>query len=128
MELQEAIQHSSENIATYRAEEEALTHEVSSANTTLSNLKDNIRLRKINREIQAVETEKAGLDLEEASRARQEFDEKYLPKKAAEEEANRQVGRSFGFLYAPETILVVSTPSRRVGKSAHSAQGDRKGR
>lgn len=75
-----------------------------------------------------METEKAGLDLEEASRARQEFDEKYLPKKAAEEEANRQVGRSFGFLYAPETILVVSTPSRRVGKSAHSAQGDRKGR
>lgn len=94
MELLDAIQRSSEDIAKLRGDEDALTQEVSSANTTLSTLKDNIRLRKINRDIQAVETEKAGLDLEEASRARQQFDERYGPAKAQEEEANRQASRT----------------------------------
>jgi DNA repair protein RAD50 len=93
-DLQDALNRSTEDIAKLRADEDALAQEVSSANTTLSNLKDNIRLRKINRDIQEVETEKAGLDLEEASRARQQFDERYGPAKAQEEEANRQVSRS----------------------------------
>lgn len=89
--MQESIQRSLEDIARMRSEMDTLGQEVSSANTTLSTLKDNIRLRKLNRDIHTVEVEMGRLDLEEASRARQQFDEKYGPAKAAEEEATRQV-------------------------------------
>jgi len=74
-----------------RVEVENLTAEVASANTILSNLRDNIRLRKINNEITAIDAEMAGLNLDEASRARKQFDEKYPRAKASEEEATRQV-------------------------------------
>jgi DNA repair protein RAD50 len=74
-----------------RIEVDNLGAEVSSASTTLSNLKDNIRLRKINHDIAATDAELAGLNLEEASRARQQFDEKYPRAKASEEEATRMV-------------------------------------
>lgn len=87
---QEAIQQSLADIEKMRVEVETLGTEVSSASTTLSNLKDNIRLRKISHDIAAVDTELGGLDLEEASRARQQFDEKYPRAKASEEEATRQ--------------------------------------
>jgi DNA repair protein RAD50 len=83
------------DIEKMRVEVENLGAEVSSASTTLSNLKDNIRLRKISHDIAATDAELAGLNLEEASRARQQFDEKYPKAKASEEEATRQVYYSY---------------------------------
>lgn len=92
-EHQDGIQQILGEVEKMRAEVETLGTEVSSASTTLSNLKDNIRLRKISNDIAATAAELEGLNLDEASRAREQFDEKYPRAKASEEEATRQVSR-----------------------------------
>lgn len=74
-----------------REEMEALSREIASAVSSLSTLKSNLRLRKIKRDIEAAQAEIDGLDLEEASKARQQFDEKYARAKEAEELASRKV-------------------------------------
>jgi chromosome segregation ATPase len=91
LELEDAITRSSEDIVHMREEAEKLAQEVSSANSTLSTLNNNLLARKYKREMVEVDQEIAALDLEQASQAHQQFNEKYIKAKAAEEEATRQV-------------------------------------
>lgn len=95
VDLGEGIERSKADTLKMREEVETLGQEVSSANSTLSTLKDNIRLRKLKKDIAVTEAEMAALDLEEASKARQQFDEKYTRAKAAEEDTTRKVPNYF---------------------------------
>ncbi|KAG8832048.1 DNA repair protein rad50 [Serendipita sp. 399] len=97
-DLQDAIQRSLEDIEKMRKDIAALADELASSSTTLSTLKDNLRLRKIRRDIAAANEEMSSLNLEEASNARQRFDEKYGRAKEAEEEAKRQCQHLLGEL------------------------------
>ncbi|CCA77996.1 probable RAD50-DNA repair protein [Serendipita indica DSM 11827] len=98
VDLEEAIRTGIQDIEALRAEVGRLTKEVASSSLTASTLKDNLRARALAREIAQIDARTAALDLEEASRARQQFDEKYNRAKAAEDDAYRQSQRLVGEL------------------------------
>ncbi|PCH40037.1 hypothetical protein WOLCODRAFT_162047 [Wolfiporia cocos MD-104 SS10] len=63
---------------------EALDKEINESNSSLINLRENLRLRKLKQDIAATEAEIDALDLEEAARAKRIFDEKYNAEKQKE--------------------------------------------
>ncbi|PVG02753.1 putative RAD50-DNA repair protein [Serendipita vermifera] len=90
IDLKDAITRSLEDIERMRADVDKLGQEVSSANSTLATLTNNLLMRKLKRDITETEKEMGTLDLEQASRAHQQFEEKYTKAKAKEEEITRQ--------------------------------------
>ena len=66
-------------------------NDVSAAGADLANLRENLRLRKLQREIQETKDFIRSLKLEEASNAKEQFEEKWKKAKAAEDEAQSRV-------------------------------------
>lgn len=64
---------------------------MSAAGADLANLRENFRLRKLQREIQETKDVIKSLKLEEASKAKEQFEEKWGKAKAAENEAQARV-------------------------------------
>jgi len=69
-------------------------NDVSAAGADLANLRENLRLRKLQREIQETKDVIKSLKLEEASKAKEQFEEKWGKAKAAENEAQARVRTS----------------------------------
>jgi len=66
-------------------------NDVSAAGADLANLRENLRLKKLQREIQETKDVIKSLKLEEASKAKEQFEEKWGKAKAAENEAQARV-------------------------------------
>jgi hypothetical protein len=60
----------------------------------MSNLRDNIIVRKLKEKVEAIDKEIASYDMEEAAKARRNYEDKYQPAKAKEQKCN-EVVRTF---------------------------------
>ena len=90
-ELETEIQQVEGEVERLRALVQKQDNDVSAAGADLANLRENLRLRKLQREIQETKDFIKSLKLEEASKAKEEFDEKWGKAKAAENEAQGRV-------------------------------------
>jgi septal ring factor EnvC (AmiA/AmiB activator) len=90
-ELETEIQRVEEEVERLRALVQKQDNDVSAAGADLANLRENLRLRKLQREIQETKDFIKSLKLEEASKAKEQFEEKWGKVKAAEHEAQARV-------------------------------------
>jgi DNA repair protein RAD50 len=99
--------------------------EVNESNASMTNLRENIRVRKLVRDIGATQAEIDAMDMEEAAKARRQFDLKYNLEKQRETEMQSKVRRA-PFLHYPEVHHVRSPvcPYRRRTELAKRAGGD----
>lgn len=65
--------------------------EVNESNASMTNLRENIRVRKLAKEIDATQTEIDAMDMEQAAKARRQFDQKYNLEKQRETEMQSKV-------------------------------------
>lgn len=96
-ELETEIQQLEGEIERLRALVQKQDVDVSAAGADLANLRENLRLRKLQREIQETKDVIKALKLEEASKAKEQFEEKWGKAKAAENEAQARVCICFLF-------------------------------
>jgi DNA repair protein RAD50 len=68
--------------------------EVNESNASMTNLRENIRVRKLAKEIDATQAEINAMDMEEAAKARRQFDLKYNLEKQRETEMQSKVRRT----------------------------------
>jgi DNA repair protein RAD50 len=68
-----------------------LDKEINEGGAALTNLRENRRLRRLQSNIQATQKEIDSFDIEGASKARRNFDEKYQPEKDRENEMQQRV-------------------------------------
>jgi len=59
----------------------------------MTNLRENIRVRKVAKEIDATQAEIDAMDMEQAAKARRQFDQKYNAEKQRETEMQSKVCR-----------------------------------
>ena len=90
-ELELEIQQVEGEVERFRALVQKQDNDVSAAGADLANLRENLRLRKLQREIQETKDVINSLKLEEASKAKEQFEEKWGKAKAAENEAQARV-------------------------------------
>jgi DNA repair protein RAD50 len=72
----------------------AIDKEINESGATMSNLRDNIIVRKLKEKVEAIDKEIASYDMEEAAKARRNYEDKYQPAKAKEQKCN-EVVRTF---------------------------------
>jgi DNA repair protein RAD50 len=65
--------------------------EINESGASVANLRDNMRLRKLIRDIAATQDEIDSLDMEEAAKAKRTFEDQYKVKKAQESELQSKV-------------------------------------
>ena len=65
--------------------------EINESGASMANLRENIRVRKLVRAIEATQTEIDSFDMEEAAKARRTFKEKYDDEKERENEMHTKV-------------------------------------
>ena len=69
----------------------AIDKEINESGATMSNLRDNIIVRKLKEKVEAIDKEIASYDMEEAAKARRNYEDKYQPAKAKEQKLNEVV-------------------------------------
>ena len=65
--------------------------EVNESNASMTNLRENIRVRKLAKEIDVTQAEIDAMDMEQAAKARRQFDQKYNLEKQRETEMQSKV-------------------------------------
>ena len=75
-----------------------IDREVNESNASMTNLRENIRIRKLSKEKDVVQTEIDALDMEEAAKSRRQFDLKYNLEKQRETELQSKVRITSGFV------------------------------
>lgn len=108
-ELELEIQQVEGEVERVRALVQKQDNDVSAAGADLANLRENLRLRKLQREIQETKDLIKSLKLEEASKAKEQFEEKWGKAKAAENEAQARVRISLLIRGTSLSPLVVLT-------------------
>jgi DNA repair protein RAD50 len=73
-ELQEEINNLTQSIDEKRAVLAKFDKEINEGGATLSNIRDNLRLRRLKRDITAIQAEIDGYDMEETARTRRNFE------------------------------------------------------
>ena len=73
----------------------AIDKEINESGATMSNLRDNIIVRKLKEKVAAIDKEIASYDMEEAAKARRNYEDKYQPAKAREQKLNEMVSDKF---------------------------------
>ena len=89
--LEEAIDRCGQEILEIRRSKSECEKEIHESDSFLANVRDNERMRKLNRDIKARRERIEAFDMEEAARARREFDEKYAPAKKREGDMEAEV-------------------------------------
>ena len=112
-ELELEIQQVEGEVERVRALVQKQDNDVSAAGADLANLRENLRLRKLQREIQETKDLIKSLKLEEASKAKEQFEEKWGKAKAAENEAQARVRISLLIRRTSLSPLVVLTTGGR---------------
>lgn len=70
----------------------AIDKEIHESGATMSNLRDNIIVRRLKEKTETIDKEIASYDMEEAAKARRNYEDKYQPAKAREQKLNEAVG------------------------------------
>ena len=108
-ELETEVQQVEGEVERFRALVQKQDNDVNAAGADLANLRENLRLRKLQREIQETKDVIKSLKLEEASKAKEQFEEKWGKAKAAENEAQARVRISVLFYRTGLSPFVVLT-------------------
>jgi DNA repair protein RAD50 len=69
----------------------SIDKEVNESGATISNLRDNIIVQKLNLDIARIQSEIDSNDMEEAAKARRNYDDKYIPAKRREDKLSEVV-------------------------------------
>ena len=69
----------------------AIDKEINESGATMSNLRDNIIVRRLKEKVETIDKEIASYDMEEAAKARRNYEDKYQPAKAREQKFNEVV-------------------------------------
>jgi hypothetical protein len=69
-----------------------LNREIASGGSTMANIRENLRVRKLQAEIDATQAEINTYDLEGAAQAKQNFEERYAREKKKEDSLHGEVG------------------------------------
>lgn len=69
----------------------AIDKEINESGATMSNLRDNIIVRRLKEKVEVIDKEIASYDMEEAAKARRNYEDKYQPAKAREQKLNEVV-------------------------------------
>ena len=69
----------------------SIEKEINESGATLSNLRDNIIVRRLKEKIETIDKDIASFDMEEAAKARRNYEDKYQPAKAKEQKLNEVV-------------------------------------
>lgn len=88
---EEVIKDHEASIATTRKSLSTIEKEIHESDSFLANLRENERARKLRRDIAANKDKIAAFDMEEAARARRQFDEKYATEKKREGDMEAEV-------------------------------------
>ena len=81
--------------------------EINESGSTLSNLRDNIRLRRIAKQIQETQTEMDSYDIDEAARAKRNFSDQWKAKQDVEERLQQKVGPCSSLPRCPFILFAV---------------------
>ena len=79
------------DLETARGTIAVIDREVNESNASMTNLRENIRVRKLEKEIETTQAEIDAMDMEEAAKARRQFDLKYNLEKQRETEMQSKV-------------------------------------
>lgn len=82
-------------IETVRIAIAVIEKEINESGATVSNLRDNVIVRKLKEKVEAIDKEIESYDMEEAAKARRNYEDKYEPAKAREQKLNELVGFMF---------------------------------
>ena len=74
-----------------RAKLAEIDQEINQANLTMANLRDNMRFRRLKRELEGIETELSAIDMEEAAKAKRIWTEKWTAEKQKETDLQSKV-------------------------------------
>jgi DNA repair protein RAD50 len=80
-----------------RREIAAIDKEINESGATMSNLRDNIIVRKLKEKMETIDRNIASYDMEEAAKARRNYEDKYQPAKAKEQKLNEVVCSLYPF-------------------------------
>ncbi len=105
----------------------AIDKEINESGATMSNLRDNIIVRKLKEKVEAIEREIVSYDMEEAAKARRNYEDKYQPAKAREQKLNEVVRLLYPFgTINFKTFHLVSSTNGRAGLTKSSGQDPRR--
>lgn len=100
-----SIKELNDNIEEVRNIMAKIDKEISDSGSTIANLRENIRVRKIEKEIQKTREEIATYDMEEAAKAKRNFDSKWDVVKKSEDELKAAVNKYISFESALSYIV-----------------------
>ncbi|KAF8349440.1 hypothetical protein F5887DRAFT_914397 [Amanita rubescens] len=104
-ETDSLIKERNENIEEVRNTMAKIDKEISDSGSTIANLRENIRVRKIEKEIQRTREEIATYDMEEAAKAKRNFDSKWDVAKKTEDELKAAYSKIDGELVSLKSQL-----------------------
>lgn len=84
--LEGDIQKLNLEVEEVRTSIQCIDKEINEAGASMANLRENIRVRKLIKDISDTQTEIDGFDMEEAAKAKRNFNDKYQAEKAKETE------------------------------------------
>ena len=99
-EHESSIKELATDIESVRDTIAVIDKEVNESNASMTNLRENIRVRKITKEIDITQAEIDAMDMERAAKARRQFDQKYALEKQREMGMQSKVG-----LIQPQTLV-----------------------
>lgn len=70
----------------------AIDKEIAESGSNNSKIRDNLRIREMRREIEKIQEKIESFDLEEAAKARRQFDTKYASEKKRQSDMESEVG------------------------------------
>lgn len=101
----------------------SISKEIDESGATISNLRDNIIVQNLTRDIAKTQAEIDSYDMEEAGKARRNYEDKYEPAKVREDKLSEKVCLSFLFSQPhSDPHLPVSPTDRRTRLAEGTAQ------
>ena len=91
----------------------SISKEINESGATISNLRDNIIAQKLTRDIAKTQAEIDSYDMEEAGKARRNYEDKYEPAKAREDKLGETVCLSFLFFQLSSDPAPLVSPTDR---------------
>lgn len=107
-DYEDEIQKLNEDVETVRASVQAFEKEISDAGAAMANLRENIRVRKLQNDIIAIVAEIGTYDMEEAARAKRNFQEKYSLEKEKETQMQSKVSFRAVMIYDNQLTVIQS--------------------
>ncbi len=90
-EKEAEVQEQALKLEQVRTKLSEIDREISEAGVTMANLRENLRFRRLKRDLAATEAELAGIDMEEAAKAKRIWTEKWNVEKQKETELQTRV-------------------------------------